>query len=156
MGGVLVFTTLLAGAYPAFYISNFNASQIFRGGAKFGGTNLFSRFLLGFQVMISLITVIAGLGFSRNAQFQRDYDYGYDRAGLMGVSVPDRNAYEALRSGTTTSGGGIRSGYPPPHWVWQSLCRCRIGGTKTRSRLFRGGRELLRNHGLALGCGRCV
>ncbi len=96
--GTLMFTTLLAGAYPAFYISNFNASQIFRGGTKFGGTNLFSRFLLGFQVMISLITVIAGAGFARNSQFQRDYDYGYDRAGLMGVSVPDRNTYEALRN----------------------------------------------------------
>jgi putative ABC transport system permease protein len=98
MAGILVFTTLLAGAYPAFYISSFNASQVFRGGAKFGGNNLFSRFLLGFQVMISLITVIAGLGFARNAQFQRDYDYGYDRAGLMGVSVPDRNTYESLRN----------------------------------------------------------
>lgn len=97
MAGVLVFTTLLAGAYPAFYISSFNASQVFRGGAKFGGTNLFSRFLLGFQVMISLITVIAGIGFARNSAFQRDYDYGYDRAGLMGIWVPDRSAYDAMR-----------------------------------------------------------
>lgn len=97
MGGVLVFTTLLAGAYPAFYISGFNASQIFRGGTKFGGNNLFSRLLLGFQVMISLITVIAGLGFTRNAAFQRDYDYGYDRAGLMGISISDRNTYETFR-----------------------------------------------------------
>lgn len=97
LGGLLVFTTLLAGAYPAFYISGFNASQVFRGGAKFGGTNLFSRFLLGFQVMISLITVIAGIGFARNSAFQRDYDYGYDRAGLMGVWVPDRSTYEAMR-----------------------------------------------------------
>lgn len=98
IGGVLIFTTLLAGAYPAFYISNFNASQIFRGSTRLGGANLFSRFLLGFQVMISLITIIAGIGFARNSQFQRNYDYGYDRAGLMGVSVPDRNTYEAMRN----------------------------------------------------------
>lgn len=96
--GIVAFTTLLAGAYPAFYISNFNASQIFRGGVKFGGSNLFSRLLLGFQVVVSLITVIAGVGFARNAQFQRDYDYGYDRAGLMGVSVPDRQGFEAIRN----------------------------------------------------------
>lgn len=97
LGGILVFTTLLAGGYPAFYISNFNTAQIFRGGTKFGGNNLFSRFLLGFQVMISLITVIAGFGFARNAAFQRDYDYGYDRAGLMGVSVQDRSTFDALQ-----------------------------------------------------------
>lgn len=97
LGIILVLTSLLAGAYPAFYISNFNASQIFRGGTKFGGNNLFSRFLLCFQVTISLITVIAGVGFARNAQFQRDYDYGYDRAGLMGVSVADPAAFSTFR-----------------------------------------------------------
>ncbi len=96
MGGVLVFTTLLAGAYPAFYVSSFNASQIFRGSTRFGGTNLFSRILLSFQVMIALITVISGLGFARNAQFQRDYDYGYDRSAILGVNIPDRSTYDAF------------------------------------------------------------
>src|ERR1700722_19169754 len=41
--------TLLAGAYPAFYISRFNATSIFRGAVRFGGRNLFSRCLLGVQ-----------------------------------------------------------------------------------------------------------
>src|SRR5258708_10388003 len=63
--------TLLAGAYPAFYISRFNAANIFRGSVKFGGRNLFSRGLLGLQIAISFITVIAGVAFSRNASFQR-------------------------------------------------------------------------------------
>ena len=91
-------TTLLAGAYPAFYVSRFNPSQIFSGAVKFGGTNLFSRLLLGFQVMISLITVISGVAFARNAAFQRNYDYGYDRKNVMGVRVNDRNTYEAYRN----------------------------------------------------------
>lgn len=96
--GILAFTTLLAGAYPAFYISAFNPSAIFRGGTKFGGTNLFSRLLLGFQVAISLITVIAGVGFARNSGFQRDYDYGYERAGLMGLHLTEPTAREAMRN----------------------------------------------------------
>jgi putative ABC transport system permease protein len=69
--------TLFAGIYPAFYISRFNAANIFRGSVKFGGSNLFSRILLGFQIAISFITVIAGVAFSRNSEFQRTYDYGY-------------------------------------------------------------------------------
>ena len=76
---ILVVVTLLAGAYPAFYISRFNAANIFRGSVKFGGSNLFSRVLLGLQVAISFITVIAGVAFSRNSAFQSNYDYGYEQ-----------------------------------------------------------------------------
>ncbi len=95
--GLMVFTTLLAGAYPAFYMSRFNPARIFRGAIKFGGTNLFSRILLGFQVSISLITIIAGVSFARNAAFQKNFDYGYNRSDLIGISVPDQNTYHALR-----------------------------------------------------------
>jgi hypothetical protein len=102
---ILVFTTLLAGAYPAFYISNFNATQIFRGGVKFGGTNLFSRLLLGVQVVVSLITVVAGIAFARNADFQKNYDYGYERGGLMGLNLPEQTSYEALRDVVQTIPG---------------------------------------------------
>ncbi|MDX1913503.1 MAG: FtsX-like permease family protein, partial [Saprospiraceae bacterium] len=105
MAGILLFTTLLAGAYPAFYISNFNASQIFRGGVKFGGTNLFSRLLLGVQVMVSLITVVAGIAFARNANFQKNYDYGYERSGLMGVRWPGQQNFTAFRDAVQTIPG---------------------------------------------------
>ncbi len=84
---ILVGVTLLAGAYPAFYISRFNATKIFRGSVKFGGSNLFSRVLLGLQIVISFITVIAGVAFSRNSEFQRTYDFGYDKENI------DRNEF---------------------------------------------------------------
>ena len=94
-------TTLLAGAYPAFYVSRFNPSTIFSGTVKFGGTNLFSRLLLGFQVVVSLMTVICGVAFSQNATFQRNYNYGYDRSNVMGVYITDQSLYapylEAVR-----------------------------------------------------------
>jgi putative ABC transport system permease protein len=96
--GLFVFTTLVAGSYPAFYISSFNPSRIFRGAIKFGGNNLFSRVLLGLQVVVSLITVVAGVSFARNATFQKNFDYGYNRSDLIGVSVPDQDTYNALRN----------------------------------------------------------
>ncbi len=98
LAGLFVFTTLLAGSYPAFYISSFNPARIFRGSLKLGGTNLFSRTLLGLQVVVSIVTVIGGISFSRNAHFQKNYDYGYTRSDLMGVSVSDRNSFEAVRN----------------------------------------------------------
>ncbi len=98
MLGMFAFTTLLAGTYPAFYISSFNPSRIFRGAVKFGGNNLFSRVLLGLQVVVSLITVVAGVSFARNATFQKNFDYGYTRNDLISVPVSNRDAYDALRN----------------------------------------------------------
>src|SRR6187549_163096 len=43
--GVLVFTGILAGSYPAFYISKFEPVSILKGKVKFGGTNYFTRIL---------------------------------------------------------------------------------------------------------------
>ncbi|MEP6513431.1 MAG: ABC transporter permease, partial [Parafilimonas sp.] len=94
---ILVGVTLLAGAYPAFYISRFNPTKIFRGSVKFGGNNLFSRVLLGLQIIISFITVIAGVAFSRNSEFQRTYDFGYEKDNIIGLNLQDETAYISVR-----------------------------------------------------------
>jgi ABC-type antimicrobial peptide transport system permease subunit len=97
MALLLVITTLLAGAYPALYTSRFNPSSIFSGTVKFGGSNLFSRFLLGFQVVVALMTVVAAMAFSENSEFQRTYDFGFRRENLMMLEVPDESSYHAMR-----------------------------------------------------------
>jgi putative ABC transport system permease protein len=95
--GLFFFVTVLAGAYPAFYISGFNATSIFRGAVRFGGSNLFSRFLLGLQIVITFITLITSVAFARNAAFQRDYDYGYERKDVMGIWLPQGTDGKILR-----------------------------------------------------------
>ncbi len=89
LAGATVLTTLLAGAYPAFYISRFNPSSIFRGTLRFGGASVFSRLMMGAQVTISLAAVVVGFSFARNAQVQRRADLGYARQSLAGVEVAD-------------------------------------------------------------------
>jgi len=98
LAGMLIFTTLLAGAYPAFYISRFNPSNIFRGSVKFGGKNLFSRIMLGLQISISIISVIGGIAFAKNAAFQNTFDFGYNVHSTIGVRVKDENTYNALKN----------------------------------------------------------
>lgn len=102
IGAMLVVATLLAGAYPAFYTSRFNPASIFRGTVKFGGSNLFSRLMLGLQLTIAIITVVAGIAFARNAAFQRDYDYGYSIENTMGVALNDSTAYAVFRNGLSS------------------------------------------------------
>ena len=94
---LFIITVLLAGAYPAFYISKFNPSSIFRGAVKFGGSNLFSRIMLGLQISISLIAVIGGASFAINAEFEKTYDFGYAIHNNIGVSVKDKNHFSALK-----------------------------------------------------------
>ncbi|HLF63499.1 MAG TPA: ABC transporter permease [Saprospiraceae bacterium] len=94
--GSLVVTTVVAGAYPALYMSRFNPTSIFRGSIKFGGSNLFSRILLGLQIAIALITVIAGVSFARNAAFQKNYDFGYERENLLVVDAFDQNTFNVM------------------------------------------------------------
>ena len=97
MGLILVSTTLLAGAYPAFYMSRFDSNTIFRGSVKFGNKNLFSRLLLGFQIIVSVITTVAGLAFANNSEFQRTYSFGYDKENIINLRVPNESAYYAMR-----------------------------------------------------------
>ncbi|HEV8083587.1 MAG TPA: ABC transporter permease [Chitinophagaceae bacterium] len=97
LGVILLGITLLAGAYPAFYISRFNAANIFRGSVKFGGNNFFSRIMLGLQIVISFISVIAGVAFSRNSKFQSEYDYGYNKENIIGLNFRDASAYIPVR-----------------------------------------------------------
>lgn len=94
---LFVVVILVAGAYPAFYVSRFNATSIFRGAVRFGGSNLFSRCLLGLQIVITFITLITSFAFVRNATFQRDYNYGYRREDIMGVWLPQGTNPNVLR-----------------------------------------------------------
>jgi ABC-type antimicrobial peptide transport system permease subunit len=113
--GVLLFTGILAGSYPAFYISKFNPINILKGKLKLGGTNYFTRTLLGLQFSISLIAIISAVGFLQNARYQREYDLGFDVRGSIIAWVNDRSEYETYRntlqaSPEIISMAGARSG----------------------------------------------
>jgi ABC-type antimicrobial peptide transport system permease subunit len=94
----LIFTSLLAGSYPAFYISKFEPASILKGTLKFGGTNSFTRVLLCLQFSISLAGIVSSFAFTDNATFQRNFDLGFDREGIVFTNVSDRSEYETYRN----------------------------------------------------------
>lgn len=95
---VLLFTSLLAGAYPAFYITKFQPTAILKGKQKFGGASWLSKFLLGTQFAISLMAIVCSLAFIDNAKYQRDFDLGYNRNGAMFTWVNSEDEYNALKN----------------------------------------------------------
>ena len=98
LAGLLLFLGLVAGTYPAFYVSAFHPVAILRGKQKFGGTSWLSRALLTFQFTISILTVIAGIVFVQNAGFLRDFDLGYGKDLVIVVPLREAKYYEPYKN----------------------------------------------------------
>ena len=94
----LLFTSVLAGSYPAFYISKFQPTSILKGTLKFGGTNIITLILLCLQFVISLAGIVSSFAFVDNARFQRDFDMGFARKGVVFTNVNGRSEFETYRN----------------------------------------------------------
>ncbi len=94
---LLILTALIAGSYPAFYITSFEPISILKGKAKFGGTNWFTRILLGSQFVISLLAIIMGVAFYNNGEFQKNYDLGFAKSGVISAWVNNESGYNTYR-----------------------------------------------------------
>jgi putative ABC transport system permease protein len=101
--GVLIFTGIVAGSYPAFYISKFEPVNILKGKLKFGGTNYFTRILLGLQFTFSLIAIVNAIGFLQNARYQQKYDLGFDMRGSVIATVKNQGEYDTYRTSLLTN-----------------------------------------------------
>ena len=100
---LLVLTTLLAGTYPSFYISRFNPVHIFQDKLKIGGRNILSKILLTLQFIISVLALVSGIIFSRNARFQNTIYLGYDKDNIIAVPINNPSHFIAFRDAVRTN-----------------------------------------------------
>lgn len=85
---LLFVTGFVSGVYPAMYVSAFSPVSVFKGSSPFRGVGKLSSVLLALQFSISVMALVLGLVFSKNAVYQRTLDLGYDRDNIIVIPVP--------------------------------------------------------------------
>lgn len=84
---LLLLTGFLAGVYPALHVSSFSPVNVIRGTNLFRGSGKLSSGLLTLQFAISVMALVMGIVFARNAEYQRTLDLGYDRDKVIVVPI---------------------------------------------------------------------
>lgn len=95
---LLFFTAVIAGSYPAFYISKFDPVNIFKGKQKFGGTNPLIRVLLVFQFALSMTSLIGGIVLYNNGEYINNLDLGFNKEQILNIPIQNENNFNLLKS----------------------------------------------------------
>lgn len=101
--GLLFLTALIAGSYPALYVTSHEPVSILKDKIKLRGTNWFTRILLGLTLTISLLAVIFALAFYNNAEYQKDFNLGYTTSGIIAVDLENPRDYNVLKNALSSN-----------------------------------------------------
>ncbi len=164
--GFILATSLLAGSYPAFYLSSFRPAGIFKKQfAKVKGTFSPRKILVVLQFTFAIMLIVCTLVIRKQVQFAEDRDNGYNNRNLIHVDFSgdiERN-YELIRQELLSTGTAVsvsKNMVPISQDSWHSWAlrwHNEIPADTNRTiTLFSTDADLIRTAGLHLITGRDI
>ncbi|SFC80137.1 ABC transporter permease [Spirosoma endophyticum] len=120
-----LFTGLLAGSYPALYLSSFNPVTILKGGVHVGkSASLPRKILVVVQFTFSVVLMIGTIIIYQQIQYGKNRPAGFTNKGLISINSSSHlvTHFEALRAELLATGAvsSICQSNSPPTQIWSS------------------------------------
>ena len=122
----VIFTGVVAGSYPALYLSSFNPVKVLKGTFKAGrAASIPRKVLVVAQFAVSVILIIGTIVVFRQIQYAKNRPIGYDQNGLVQVQQLMPNVmehFDAVRSELISKGAimNITSAGGPMDNYWST------------------------------------
>jgi len=118
--GFCLFTGIITGSYPAFYLSSFKPIKVLKGTFRVGRLAALPRkILVVVQFTVSVVLIIGTIVVYRQIQFAKNRPVGYDRGGLVFITMYSdqiHKHFDAIKTSLLNTGAiteMAESGAPP-------------------------------------------
>ncbi|MEM1408458.1 MAG: ABC transporter permease, partial [Bacteroidota bacterium] len=104
---IIFITGLLAGSYPAFYLSSFSPASILKGKGAIGdNANLPRKILVILQFCVAIILIVGTIVIYQQIEMARSRDLGYKQERLITVDFTEelRKSYDVFKNDLLNSG----------------------------------------------------